>query len=187
MPKGKRGGATPRRTWRQGPKREAAFIEQYLIDMNGAAAARRAGYPGRSANVRSAELLAKPHVKAEIDARIAARAVRTGIDAERVLKETEAIAFSSIDHYLVDEDGVVTVAPGAPANAMSAIQSIKRKQNEWGVEVEIKLWNKPEVLKLAGRHVDVKGFWDRMEVTGKDGAALGPVTEVKVVIVSPKL
>ena len=47
---------------------QAAFIEQYLVDLNGAAAARRAGYSARMANRIATENLQKPHIKAAIDA-----------------------------------------------------------------------------------------------------------------------
>ncbi len=90
------------------------------------------------------------------------------------------MAFSDISHYMVGPDGRLTLAPGAPADAMKAVSSVKYKtfttgrgeSQETVHEVEFKLWNKPEVLKLAGRHVDVHGFFDRMELTGKDGKDL---------------
>ena len=65
----------------------------------------------------------------------------------------------------VDDAGNVKLAPGAPDGALRAISSVKHKTRTYGGDnpvtehdVEIRLWNKPEPLKLAGRHVGVKGF-----------------------------
>jgi hypothetical protein len=35
-----------------------------------------------------------------------------------------------------------------------------------------RLWDKPGMLRLAGRHVGVAGFVERLELTGKDGNAI---------------
>lgn len=89
---------------------------------------------------------------------------------------------SRIDHYIVDDDGQVQLAEGAPDGAMAAIQSIKRKKTVKETkdgelivtyDVEIRLWDKPASLKLMGRHVGL--FPDRVEVTGAGGGPLAVV------------
>ena len=93
------------------------------------------------------------------------------------------LALSNISHYVVTDEGQVTLVEGAPENAMAAVQSIKRKtrvhyDTKTGAElyreydVELRLWNKPEPLKLMGRHANVKACFERVEVTGVGG---GPV------------
>jgi len=62
---------------------------------------------------------------------------------------------------------------------MAAVASVKHRKIPYGDgdhihEVELKLWDKPSSLKLAGRHVNVHGFSDRVEVTGKNGKDLLP-------------
>lgn len=74
--------------------RQRLFIEHYLIDLDGRAAAIRAGYVAEAATVRAAKLLRRTDVRAAIGAAMAARAARTGITAERVLEEYAAIAFA---------------------------------------------------------------------------------------------
>lgn len=95
-----------------------------------------------------------------------------------------ALAMSRIDHYIVDDNGQVQLAEGAPDNAMAAIQSIKRKktvrQDTAGnititYDVEIRLWDKPQPLKLTGRHVGL--YPDRVEHVGKGG---GPIEMTQV-------
>lgn len=74
--------------------RQRLFIEHYLIDLDGQAAAIRAGYAPSNAQVRAARLLRRADVKAAIGAAMAARAARTDITAARVLEEYAAIAFA---------------------------------------------------------------------------------------------
>jgi len=142
------------------------FVAEYLIDLNATAAYKRAGYTatGNSAEVNAARLLKIPQVRNAISAATAKREVRTGITQDRVLQELELLAFSDLTHYVLDvHTGTVKLAKDAPASAMRALQSIKRKTRTYGKgksltvmrEVEIRLWDKPGPLKLAGQHVGI--------------------------------
>ena len=43
--------------------KQRRFVQEYVIDLNGAAAARRAGYAQPDANVQACRNLARPHVR----------------------------------------------------------------------------------------------------------------------------
>jgi hypothetical protein len=65
---------------------------------------------------------------------------------------------------------------------MRAVSSVKyrsRTDEDGNVtrECEFKLWDKPGMVKLAGRHLGIKGFFEKVELSGPDG---GPV-EVRAV------
>ena len=143
------------------PPKQARFVEEYLIDLNGKRSAIRAGYAENSAEVRASQLLRKLKVAAAVKEGMKKREARTFITQDKVLKETALLAFSCVNDYLVDDDGNVSLAPGAPEGAMRAISSIKRKIRVVGqgeaamriVDVELRLWDKPTPLKLGGRHV----------------------------------
>jgi len=161
--------------------RQAKFVREYVKDLNGTRAAKDAGYaPGGDDVVAASEahrLLRTPKVYKELQRRITRIAERDELTADRVLRETRALAYSDVSHYLVDDRGNVELAPGAPPNAMAAVQSIKRrtttdKDGNVTREVEIKLWDKPGMVKLAGRYAAISGFTDRTELTGKNG---GPI------------
>ncbi|HEX4194789.1 MAG TPA: terminase small subunit, partial [Stellaceae bacterium] len=79
--------------------RQVFFVEQYLIDLNGKAAAIRAGYAPDAAAVRAAKLLRRAAVRQAVAAAMAARAARTAITAERVIGEYARIAFSDWRHF----------------------------------------------------------------------------------------
>jgi phage terminase small subunit len=163
--------------------RQERFVEEYIIDLNATQAAIRAGYAAKDADVQGPRLLGNVGVSRAVASLKAKRAAETGITAERVLAELALLAFSDHTHFEVDGKGAVTLAKGAPAGAHRAVSSIKRKISSIGMgadadgdgpivqaEVEIKLWDKPGMLRLAGRHVGL--FPDRMELTGKDGVPL---------------
>jgi len=107
-----------------------------------------------------------------------ARAERVGIESDRVLEELKELAFSNIGQYEIDPNaGTVRLRPDAPPRAMRAIASITHRVIPAGpngkiYEIEIRLWDKPSMLRLAGRHVGVKGFVHRLELTGENGSAI---------------
>jgi phage terminase small subunit len=66
--------------------RQSRFIDEYMVDMNGAAAAVRCGYSQRTSRAIAAENLAKPYIKAELQARGAALARELEITRAGVVK-----------------------------------------------------------------------------------------------------
>lgn len=163
------------------PPRQARFVAEYLIDLNATQAAIRAGYAGgKTAEGQGSRLLRNAKVAAAIrEARVKLQ-VRTDITQDRVLAELALLAFSDVSHFDLDDAGNVKLAAHAPPGAMRSVSSIKRSvttDKAGGVtrDVEVKLWDKPGPLKLAGRHVGL--FPDRVELTGVGG---GPVKTQQV-------
>ena len=73
------------------PKR-AAFVREYLIDLNAAAAARRAGYSPKTADRTGYDLLRNPEIAAAVQKAQEERAQATGISAQMVLDGLRGIA-----------------------------------------------------------------------------------------------
>lgn len=71
--------------------KQAAFVAEYLIDLNATQAAIRAGYSEATAKAIGHENLTKPDIVAEIAEAQAARSKRTNITADDVLRELWAI------------------------------------------------------------------------------------------------
>lgn len=134
------------------------FVREYLLDLNATQAAIRAGYSAKTAHAQASRLLKTVNVIMALDEARRRRDVRIEITRERVIQELALIAFSDITNYVVDDTGNVVLAKGAPPGAMRAISSLKRRvhvgeDGTSSVDVELKLWDKPAPLKLAGRHV----------------------------------
>lgn len=81
------------------PKQER-FVQEYLIDLNAAAAYRRAGYAAKTdhqASANAARLMANDSIQAAIAAAQSTLANKLDIDAAKVLSEYAAIAFCEVD------------------------------------------------------------------------------------------
>lgn len=146
------------------------FIEEYLVDLNKTQAAIRAGYSEKSAACIGAENYRKPHVRAEIERRMALRGQKTSITQERVVRELAAVGMSDIADYVVidavEQDGrsipILTVRSLDELTPLqrAAIASIKQTANG----IEVKLWDKNKALELLGRHLGM--YTDKIDVKG---------------------
>lgn len=72
--------------------KERVFVAEYLIDLNAAAAARRAGFSAKTAKEIGYQLLGKPHVQEAIAAAMAERARRAEVTADMVLEHWSELA-----------------------------------------------------------------------------------------------
>lgn len=143
-------------------KKQKAFVEEYLIDLNATQAAIRAGYSPDTAGSIGSENLKKPEIRARIERAMAERSKRTGINQDRVLMELARIGFSKITDAINPE--TAEVKDGATEDDLACIQSIKIKPNEFGIEREVKLYDKRAALVDIGRHLGM--FKDRVEISG---------------------
>lgn len=75
------------------PKQQR-FVDEYLVDLNATQAAIRAGYSANSAQQMATENLSKPVISAAITAARKVQQERTGITADRVLREIAAVALA---------------------------------------------------------------------------------------------
>lgn len=91
-------------------EKKKRFAQQYVVDLNGSAAAIRAGYPERSSRSRACKLLAEPEVQSYVQELQAEKAKRCEITADRVLQELGKLGFANMADYLtVDGKGIVQV------------------------------------------------------------------------------
>lgn len=145
------------------PKQQR-FADEWLIDMNGTAAAIRAGYSVKSAEVTASKLLRNPKVRAYIDQRMAELSRRTGVTQERIIRELARIAFvNPPDVVDMDEARIMATATEDDTAAIASVK-VKRIPGEAGegVEREIRFADKIKALELLGKRF---GMWlDRQQV-----------------------
>ena len=135
-------------------------------------AAIRAGYSPASAGSIGYELLKKPDIRARIDKGIAEQERRTGINADRVLRELGRIAFVSAPDLVNMDDA--TLKEGASADDLAAIASVKVKTIPGpmgdGFEREIRLADKLKALELIGKHLGM--FTDKVELNAVEAVQI---------------
>lgn len=81
--------------------RQARFVSEYLVDLNGRQAAIRAGYSPRTANEQAARLLTKANIQAAVEAGRAAQAQSAELTADwiiRRLKEEAQLTGEGASH-----------------------------------------------------------------------------------------
>jgi phage terminase small subunit len=79
--------------------KQARFVEEYLIDLNGKQAAVRSGYSAKSAEVQASRLLRNTAIQAALGAAMQARSQRTEVTADRVVAELAKLAFADMRDY----------------------------------------------------------------------------------------
>lgn len=76
--------------------KQAAFVAEYLIDLNATQAAIRAGYSEKTANVIGAENLSKPYIAQEIAKHQEERTKRLVVTADSLVNELEEARLNAI-------------------------------------------------------------------------------------------
>jgi phage terminase small subunit len=129
--------------------RHERFCQEYVIDGNGAAAARRAGYAAIRSRVTAVELLRRPAVQARVRELLAEMTARSEYTREAVLREMGAIAFASLKNVVTIRGGHVYLRKDAeiPPEAWPAIAELSNTEHG----IRIKLHNKVGALDRLGQ------------------------------------
>ena len=154
--------------------KQKRFCEEYLIDLNGAQAAIRAGYSETSAKQIAAENMTKPYLRDHIQLLAEERSKRTEITSDNVLKEIAKLGFSDIRQIFTD-DGALRGVTEFDNDIAAAVQSVEvvttynGEEDDNGRKVpqhthKIKLADKKGALELLGKHL--KLFTDKVEHSG---------------------
>lgn len=173
--------------------KQAQFVQEYLIDLDGAKAAVRAGYSAKTAPQIANRLLSFPRIHHAVKEAMAARSKRVEITQDMVLKELAKIGFSDIRKVVKwgtprvvedDEEGLtpmqaVRLVPSEEVDDDTAGAIAEVSDGQYGIK--LKMYDKQAALVNIGRHLGM--FRDRLEHTGADGQPLGPAS-LTVVIAS---
>ncbi len=158
--------------------RQRVFCEEYLVDLNGYAAAVRAGYSQKTARQMASQNLEHPAVTAYLAQLMKERSERTQITADRVITEVARLGFSDL-RKLFGKNGELLPIQQWPDDVAAAVSSVEvdelfegfgENRVQVGYTKKVKLWDKGKALEMLGRHL--KLFVDRMEHTGPNG---GPI------------
>lgn len=135
------------------PPRQAAFIREYLVDLNATAAAKRAGYSAKCAHVQGARLLKDAKVRAKIDEAKKQRAERVEVKSDDILRELLRIMNTDVGAAF-DELGHMRPLKEMPEDLRRAISSVEVDQDdEGGAAVKLRMWDKLKAIELLGKHL----------------------------------
>ncbi|AYY97751.1 terminase small subunit [Burkholderia multivorans] len=155
--------------------KQQRFVDEYLVDLNASAAARRAGYSEKTANEQGARLLAKVSVQEAVRAAMTDRRERTHITQDRVLRELARIAFFDI-RRLYNADGTLKRPDQFDDEAAAALAGVDVvEQMTYSVDGDgeltptptltkkAKVFDKTTALTLAMRHLGMLN--DKLEIS----------------------
>ncbi len=158
--------------------KEAAFVREYLIDLNQTQAAIRAGYAAKSANVQAVEIMARPLVRAAIAEAMAARSERTQVNADWLLNRLAVEAEADLADIYTEDGAVKPVHQWPKIWRQGLVAGIKHQELRDGEGnatgefiVEVKVSDRVKRLELIGKHVGVQAFLEKVEVAGVEQLA----------------
>lgn len=135
--------------------KQKAFVQEYLVDMNGTQAAIRAGY---TSNVLYAgniafRLLKKVDIQKALSAAKAKRDKRVGISQDRVMLELARVAFSSMKEFAKWDGNTVGLRDSdeLSEDSLACVQEVSETVTAAGGSTKIKLHNKLQALELLMR------------------------------------
>lgn len=140
--------------------KQARFVEEYLLDLNATAAARRAGYAESTATKRAPLWVGKSRDRCPdsylavwdtVQAAKEERAKRNKLTQERILEELAALGFIDLSNIVEVVDGKLKVKDAATL-----------------------MTSKTKSLELLGRHFGM--FTDRIEIPNSGGVLRVPAT-----------
>ena len=148
--------------------KQAIFVQEYLVDMNGTQAAIRAGYSKSTARQIATENLSKPDINEAINHAIAERLQRTRTTADGVLHRLVEIDQLDIKD-LFDEAGRLKPIHQWPDSWSRSISSFELKMpnddDPHTASLKIRLPDKLKNLELIGRHTQVGAFREKSDPT----------------------
>jgi phage terminase small subunit len=149
--------------------KQAAFVQEYMLDMNATKAAIRAGYSEKTAHSIGHENLSKPEICEAIAAARAKLAEKMEITQERILREYARIGFSDVRKTLGANGELKNPQEwdDDTAAAIAGVEVVTRTSgygDDAAVEYvhKIKTWDKKAALDSMAKHL---GMFD-----GKKGA-----------------
>ena len=154
-------------------RKQKLFVEEYLIDLNGAGAVRRAGYKSDRPDSLAYTLLRKPEVAEFVDNALSERSKRLQIDADRVMAELAKIAFFDICRVVrIEGTGVkIQNTDDISEDDRFALSEITETESKTGRKSrKVKAHDKLKALELIGRHLAM--FTDRVETPGEPNSII---------------
>ncbi len=147
-------------------RKQAAFVREYLVDLNATQAAIRAGYSAKTAGGMAFENLKKPEIAAAVQKAIQQRAKRTEVTADRVVRELAKIAFSDMRSFARWKDDNVQLLDSTKLSAEDAacVSEVSHSPGAHGSSVRFRLHDKRAALELLGKHTGV--FMDTIRHVG---------------------
>lgn len=132
-------------------ERREQFCREYLIDLNGAQAAVRAGYAPESARIEGVRLLSDANIQDRIAELMAARATRVQLSQDSVLEKYTWIAFRHARDVATWGPDGLTLRPSGDLTEAESYAVCEVTQTQFGMK--IKMEPKEPALRMLAVHL----------------------------------
>ena len=131
--------------------KQRRFVQEYLVDLNATAAAKRAGYSEKTAYSMGQRLLKNVEIQAAIQKRRGELQDKLEITQERVIAELAKVAFANGTMYAKVTGGNVVLieTDRLTEDQRAAVSGIK--EGKFGIEVST--YDKVKALELLGKYL----------------------------------
>ena len=140
-------------------RKQQIFCKEYVIDFNGARAARVAGYSEGTARATACENLTKPYITDYISELTAIRNERLRVDADKVVQELAKIAFTNMDDFGVwDSEGnfLLKSSEDMSEEAKASLNNVNfttsTKEGITDSSLKVTRYDKLKALEMLARH-----------------------------------
>jgi len=128
--------------------KQCRFVEEYVVDFNGAQAAIRAGCSQKTARQIGQKLLTKVDIIEAIQKRMERLTTQCELKTELVLRQLARICFLD-PRKLFDRKGKLLNLAQLDDDTAAAVASVETT----GSTTKVRFWSKIEALNLAGRYL----------------------------------
>lgn len=153
-------------------QKQEIFVREYLVDGNGARAAKAAGYGKNSAAAAASRLLTNVNIQKKLSALTSNRLEKLDISAERVLQGIAQVAFFDVRKFF-NADGSLKAVADLDERTAFALKGLdveklfhhfgKGQAEEKGTITKVRFADRLEALEMLGRNL--KLFTDKLEIT----------------------
>lgn len=157
--------------------KEQVFVDEYLISLDPGSAAKKAGYSKTMAKTKAYQWVSdsennpKPYIREAIQKAMDKRSEKTGITAGLILEELAKVGMTNLTDLIeFDEKGITKIKASedlTPAQRACISEVTQHKDVRGNVVFKFKTYDKLRALELAGKHVNIQAFKDKVEVEGK--------------------
>ena len=157
--------------------KQGRFVQEYLVDLNATAAAKRAGYSEKTAYSIGQENLKKPEIQNAIQEAKIALQKRTEITQEMVIKELAKLGFFDIRKLFGDDGKPLDISKldddTAAALVGLDVQDIADGDGDYiGFIKKYKMADKIRALELLGKYLGTWEPQDKQQTAVEDLTAL---------------
>jgi len=137
-------------------ERQRRFCEEFVTDLNGAAACVRAGYSERTARTIANHLLTKVDIQRQIATLKKERSERLQIESDQVVRRLAEIAFANLTDVCKWSEGrlVFLNSEDLPPKASGAVREVSVVPGRYGDTMRIRMEDKVRALAVLLQHLD---------------------------------